>query len=217
MVESIRKHFNSMAREYDQHKARYSYFYDMFKKKVKKTVPKDLFTLEIGCGTGEMLNMVTNHGVGIDSSDEMIKIARKKFPNFNFETMPAENVSLKKKFGVILMIGIVEHLSDFDKAIENLNKVSKKGTIVLITTIHPIYRPLITWGGKLGLKLDEGYHRWVSVSEIKRALKNNDFGILSVFNDIAMPIKIPIISNLVNNSVLNRWFGLVQYIKAVKK
>ena len=216
MMELIRKHFNSIAKEYDQRAARYSYFYDKFKKKIKKTVPNGLLTLEIGCGTGGMLNMVTNHGVGIDSSDEMIKIAGKKFPNLNFKTMPAENITLKKKFEVILMVGVSEHLSDFDKAIENLNMVCKKGTIALITTIHPIYRPLMTWGGRLGLKIDEGDHRWVSVPEIKQALKNNDFRISSVFNDIVMPIKIPLISNLINNSILNRWFGLIQYVTAVK-
>jgi len=217
MIEPTRRHFNSIAKEYDQYKVRYSYFFDIFKRTVKKTVPNNLSTLEIGCGTGEILSMVTNQGIGIDISDEMVKIARKKFPNLNFEIMSAENISLKTKFDVILMIGVTEHINDFDKTIENLHKVSKKGTIILITTVHPIHRPLVTLGGKLRLKMDEGDHHWISVLGIKQVLTNNNFRILNVFNDIAMPIKIPIISNLINNSILNRKFGLIQYVKAVKK
>jgi ubiquinone/menaquinone biosynthesis C-methylase UbiE len=210
------EHFNVIAKDYDSFKKKYSYYYDELKQKVRTTVPNNSYTLDIGCGTGEMLHMVTKKGVGVDSSEEMVKLAQTKYPFFEFHTMGAENINLHEKFDVILMIGVAEHVDDFGKAIASIERVSKKGSIVLITTVHPIYRPFLTWAGKLGIKMDEGKHRWVPVREVRKELEDRSFTVTRVFNDLAIPVKIPIISHLVNKSILNTWFGLTQFVLAVK-
>lgn len=216
MQKQITDHFNEIAKGYDHFKLRYNYYYDSVKKIVKETVPPNLFTLEIGCGTGEMLDTVTRRGVGIDPSTEMIKIAKKKYPHLNFLVMSAENITFNQKFDVVLVVGVVEHLSNFGKTIKNIKRVTKEKGSVLITTVHPLYRPVITWAGKFGLKMDEGKHRWLSVCEIIQALEENNFKVIKKFNDLALPLRIPLLSHWINNSFLNNWFGLTQYVYAIR-
>ena len=217
MDKEITKHFNIIAKDYDKFKERYSYYYAHLKTVVSNTVAHNLHTLEVGCGTGELLNCVSNNGTGIDVSEEMVKIARIKYPHLIFKTMAAEDLNFKDdKFDLILMIGIAEHLTSLSKAIQQADKVSNNGASIIITTIHPVYRHLLTWGGILGLKMDEGKHRWVPVGEIKRLLELNNFRVTRVFNDLCFPIEIPAISCILNNSFLNDLFGMTQFVVAVK-
>jgi len=52
-----------------------------------KLIPKDSKVLDAGCGPGRDTKLITDRGVsvmGIDLSTELIKIARKKYPNIKF-------------------------------------------------------------------------------------------------------------------------------------
>ena len=46
--------------------------------------------MELGCGTGDLLNALKpKRGVGIDFSQEMVRIARKRYPNITIIVMSA--------------------------------------------------------------------------------------------------------------------------------
>ena len=63
----------------------------------KFCIPEGSKVLEIGCGTGDLLNSLKpSLGVGIDISSEMILHAKSNFPNLEFHQMDAENITLKE-------------------------------------------------------------------------------------------------------------------------
>ena len=60
--------------------------------------------LEIGCGTGFVLNSLKPlRGVGIDISGEMIKKAKEKYPHLEFQQMDSEDITLGETFDYILI------------------------------------------------------------------------------------------------------------------
>lgn len=74
--------------------------------------PKNIRILDYGCGRGELTGLLTTKGLkvkGVDISTDAIDIARKKFPNGNFEA-----IGLGKgpagPFDYIFLLDIVEHV-----------------------------------------------------------------------------------------------------------
>ena len=81
----IRNHFDAHAEERKYWKSRSSYFHDADLKYMKFFIPEGKRVLDLGCGTGDLLNALNpNHGVGIDISPKMIRIAQENHPNLTF-------------------------------------------------------------------------------------------------------------------------------------
>ena len=58
------------------------YYYKDLLKLLKFIIPEGSDVLEIGCGTGHILNNVNpKKGVGIDLSSKMVEIAKKQYSN----------------------------------------------------------------------------------------------------------------------------------------
>src|SRR3989344_3044873 len=76
---TVKEHFNKIAGNYDGLKKKNWYYYQNLKSIFKSIIPKGSTVLEVGCGTGDILeHLEPSYGVGIDVSDKMIEIARNK-------------------------------------------------------------------------------------------------------------------------------------------
>ncbi|GAG26732.1 unnamed protein product, partial [marine sediment metagenome] len=54
--------------------------------------------LDLGCGSGRLISLLKEKQIkytGIDSSSDLIKIAKEKYPNFNFQLGNALNLCFK--------------------------------------------------------------------------------------------------------------------------
>jgi len=102
-----------------------------------KLINKNCFSvLDLGCGTGLSSKKLFNYGAeitGIDVSSEMIKIA-KKYPYKKIIKQDLEKIwKVKKKFDLILAIGVTEFIEDIPKLFDQvLNHLNEDG-IFLVT------------------------------------------------------------------------------------
>jgi SAM-dependent methyltransferase len=85
---------------------------------------KDPALLDLGCGTGEHLDLLNRAGfrcTGIDSSDTMLSIARRRFPRgIEFTRMDMADISYDSEFdAVISLFGSINYLIH-DAQIESL-------------------------------------------------------------------------------------------------
>jgi tRNA (uracil-5-)-methyltransferase TRM9 len=96
--------------------------------------------LDIGCGNGRVYQLCENlqvEYIGIDQSEGLISIARKKYPNVRFDVgsmteLPYEDRSVD----VIFCIATFNHLPDRDSRLQSLaemKRVLKPGGIILMT------------------------------------------------------------------------------------
>lgn len=90
--------------------------------------------LDLGCGEGTRLSLISDTGTGIDISGKAISLARKKFPKLNFvignlEKLPFNNES----FDLVYSAYVFEHLRDHLEVISEAKRVLKKdGNFVII-------------------------------------------------------------------------------------
>jgi len=103
--------------------------------------------LDLGCGEGESLEYLFNKGAkeiwGIDISEEQIKKAQIRFPQFknNFLVSPMEEeVNVPNNyFDYIISIFSIGYTSDLDNTFKHSYKyLAKEGTFIISWT-HPFY------------------------------------------------------------------------------
>ena len=126
--------------------------------------------LDIGCGGGLLSEPMSRLGakvVGIDASDKNINVAKlhAKKNNLKIEylcTSP-EKFKTEKKFDVILIMEIVEHVNDVDFFLKSCSKLLKKNGIMFIATLNKTLKSYVfaIIGAEYILRwLPIGTHEW---------------------------------------------------------
>ena len=166
---------------------------------MKFIIPEGSSVLEIGCGTGELLNAVKpGNGVGIDFSKNMINIASNKFPHIKFIEMDAENLNLVEKFDYIIMSDLIGHLEDVQNTFKSLSKVCHKKTKIIITYYNYLWEPMLRLGELLKLKMKQYYQNWLSYSDIINLLNLSNFETVRSNTYLLFPKFIPLFSEFLN-------------------
>ena len=79
--DSTIKHYDKLAEKRHYWKNRNKYYYIDQENYFRFLIPEDSSILELGCGTGDLLNALhPKRGVGVDISPQMIQIANKNIP-----------------------------------------------------------------------------------------------------------------------------------------
>ncbi len=97
--------------------------------------------LDAACGTGRysaFLNSIGHNVTGIDISDDMLKLAKKKNKNINFiqgdlNTLPFEN----EKFNLVVCGLAIHYVTNIDEVIKELTRVVLPGGYIVISSVHP--------------------------------------------------------------------------------
>ena len=176
-MNKVAKHFNKIAKDYDYYKAKNWYYYNNLKKLYRDLIPPKSSVLDVGCGTGDILiNLEPRCGLGIDISQEMIKIAQSKYkdkPNVKFlagaikqliDSLPSKN------FEYIYMADVIEHLEDVSSTIQSINQIANFNTKVIISMANPLWEPILLILEKLKLKMTEGPYRRIHLGELELLL-----------------------------------------------
>lgn len=127
--------------------------------KVKDSIDAKILSLDLGCSIGILTIEIAKKSksvVGIDIRKDSIKIAKKISPkNCSFIVGDATHLPFKKiAFDQIVSSEVIEHIKNYGKYIDEINRVSKKGATLIITTpnriinfpaIGSIPSPSLTW------------------------------------------------------------------------
>ena len=128
------KYMDAIAPSRDAWVKKNRYYYDDLLKFLRFNIPEGSSVLEIGCGTGDVLNGVKPlKGLGIDISSGMINIARQKYPHLEFVQMDAERLCVNRIFDYIVISDTLGYFEDIQKVFMNLRKVSTPDTRIIIT------------------------------------------------------------------------------------
>ena len=79
-LDKVKDHFDSMSKDRDRWIRKGRYFHSEDLRVITEIIPSDSSVLEIGCGNGNLIgNLNVKKGVGVDLSDKLINLAKKKF------------------------------------------------------------------------------------------------------------------------------------------
>jgi 2-polyprenyl-3-methyl-5-hydroxy-6-metoxy-1,4-benzoquinol methylase len=141
--------------------------------------------LDWGCGTGANFNILKQFGtvLGVDASKTAINECKSKGFNNVLLNDSINTFQTNIPIDLFTSFDVLEHLKDDNKFLQNIHKIIKKDSYVLVTV--PTYQFL--WSN-----LDEivGHERRYNRSELISKFENNGFRVLkaSYFNTILSPI-----------------------------
>ncbi len=104
---------------------------------------KNLKILDVGCGGGIICEPLARLGAkvtGVDFAPNNIKAAKlhskRNNLKINYIYKDIEKSKLDKKFDIILMFEVLEHLDNWKKTIKNIKKNLNKNGMLIISTIN---------------------------------------------------------------------------------
>ncbi len=160
---------------------------------LKNSRIRNLDILDLGCGGGlvsESLSRLGANVTGIDFVKKNIEIAKKhaakKKLKINYINSNIENLKLNKKFDVIIMFEILEHLNNWENFLLKITNNLKKDGIVIISTINRnLFSKYIAihFAEKILRWIPKGTHeygKFIKPNEIKKIMEENNF----VFKDL---------------------------------
>jgi hypothetical protein len=208
----VQKHFDEIAGNYDYYTGKRKLHYSTLKKLIRKLIGENKKVLEIGCGTGDLLYYLKpKHGYGVDISSQMIRIAGTKYQkskNLKFSTTWP-----KEKFDFIFMSDVVEHLEEREEVFRRIAGLMKPGGLFVNTMMNPVWIPVEFVYNLFGWKMPEGPHKRVAYSLLKTEIERAGMKIVSHDYTLLMPVRIPLVTHLLNTYLENllRRFAFIEF------
>jgi len=164
----VRAHYNEIARIYEQRKRGF------YLRRIRESIgqPKGHRIADLGCGTGLALSWLEGYRVGVELSEELLRLAHKG-PDYvlaDIEASPFRDDC----FDMVLCLDVLEHLPSL-KIIKEAHRILAKEGIFFLSTADKRYELVLRALEMLNLKLPEGPHRWRNREEIVEAASRAGF------------------------------------------
>ncbi len=213
------KYFEDRANNWVKYRKRRSYYWDSITRYCNYFIHEDSSVLEVGCGSGELLAAVKGkEKLGIDFCKPILDKAEEQFPDIEFELMEAENITLDKKFDIIILSNLVGVIDDIELVFNQLKKVCHDQTRIIVTYYSRMWEPIIRLAEFLHLKKRTPEQNWLSNGDIANLLYLSDFDAYKNNRSMFLPYRIPILSTLLNRFIsrlpLLQHLGLNQFVFA---
>lgn len=167
-MDNIIKQWNNAAQQYVEFQEN-SEHADI-NKQVVKTRFKDLQgkkVLDLGCGYGyytDYFNSIGANAVGVDVSDEMIGLARKRYSRCEFwvsditKKLPFE----KESFDMVFCNQVLMDVEDIEGVLCECNRVLKDSGILYYSIVHPAFYDGIWLKDKNGFKYAKAIGKYIN-------------------------------------------------------
>ena len=204
LSDNLRTFYNSIARNRRKYYNRNRFYHRSILKYFSMCIPRNSRILELGCATGDLIgNLHPSQGIGVDISDEMIAIAREKYPSVQFVCENAENFTTEMVFDYIILSGIAGSIENIQELLEKAQKWSTTDTRIFIDFYNPLWYPLIKIGEKTGLKMPEMTRNWLSVDDLENFLYISGYQVIKRKYLMFFPKYIPVITYILNKFIGN--------------
>lgn len=177
--EEVGKHFDQIASDYDHYKKNHGYYHRALKRGLKSLIAPGARVLDWGCGTGNILAFLKpSVGVGFDISTEMVKLANRKYKKANNLRFVASQNQISGAFDYIVMIDVVEHLTNPPRTFKDLYLFSSNKTKIVVSFVGPLWESVIWFLGTLRPKTPEGPYKRHTKKEVIKFCRDAGFKVL---------------------------------------
>jgi SAM-dependent methyltransferase len=163
--------------------------------------------LEVGCGFGDLLaDLKPSFGVGVDFSAGMVCRAKKKHPHLHFILCDAHQLPLYgTPFDVIILSDLLNDVWDVHTIVKNLASICHSGTRIVINTYSRLWEIPLALTEKLGLARPVLNQNWLTLDDIQNFLDVSGFEIIRSWQEILLPLDIPLLSEFCNRFLAKLW------------
>ena len=195
------------------------FYHEMIQRYFKFLVPPHQRVLEIGCGHGDLLGALSpSFGLGVDFSTKMIAGARANHPELLFLLADAHDLPVESQFDVIILSDLINDVWDAQHVFENIQRLSHPGTRVILNFYNNLWRIPLNLANKMDWGADLLEQNWFAPHDIDNLLDLSGFEVVSNFQAILLPLKVPYASSFFNRYIARlvpfTWFTLTTLVTA---
>lgn len=215
--------FNELAADRDMWIERNKYFYEDDYKYMKFLVPPGSKILDLGCGTGRLLDeLKPSLGIGIDFSPNMIEMAKKQYPNYEFLCADIENKqtyeNLDGPFDIVILSDTIGMLGDIQGVLTAINAICNERTRMVISYYSNKWEPALNIASMLGRRMPQVDPNYLSADDIENFLYLSGFDVIKKEWRQLVPIRLLGLGGIVNRFIAPlpfiRRFCLRNYVVA---
>ena len=168
-------------------------------------IPSDSSVLEIGCGSGELLDqLVAKKRTGVDLSATQIAVARNRMPESTFHVCAGECLELEETFDYIILSDTLNYVAYVQMLLEQLHKVSHADTRIILNFPSALWRPIFSVGRFLRIRAPHPPSNWLACSDVLNLLDLANWSPLVIQPRLLVPVPFFGLQELIN-----RWIGPV--------
>ena len=217
LLESVRAFYDDPAEARDRPRRESRYYARYLRHVLAARFPPGLRVLEIGCGEGATLAALRpSRGVGIDVSEGAIAAARSEHAGedglefiHGDGTDPADLATTGGPFDVVLLVNVVTHLTDVQRAFEALHAVCHPQTRVVLYSYSRLWQPLLRLLELTGFRRRAPAESWLPPEEVRNLLSLADFEVVRADAHVVLPAPLPFADTV------NRWIGHLPLVDAL--
>jgi len=166
-------------------------------------IPRDASIVEVGCGSGELLEFLPHKDVtGIDISEKQLARARERIPHGTFYMGAVESLvdegKVQRKFDYIILSDFVNLCVDVQTMFEKIQELAGPSTRLILNTHNSVWHPILQLAGVLGWKTSPPITNWLSSSDVQNLLELSDWEIIYQECRMLIPVKLFGLEKLVN-------------------
>jgi len=202
--EVIHDYFERLAFKRDRWRKRNWFYHKVLENQYRMIIPEGSSVLELGCGTGDLLNAVKpGIGCGVDFSAGMIAKARDKYPGLTFHHADAASFTSDTRFDYVIMSDLLSSLWDIQEVVRNLRRLIHPRTKIIISSYSYIWEPFLRFGEIIGIKARQPLQSWLTVGDISGLLNIEEFEVVKVERKLLLPKYLPVFNFLFNRFLAN--------------
>lgn len=183
------------------------YYHEDLERLHRFFVPAGLRILEIGSGTGFLLNALQpSVGVGIDRDAEIVAQAQAEFPHLHFRvqdahTLDKEDPVLAEPFDVILLTNTLGYLADIQQVLQQLRRFCTPRTRLILSHHNPLWEPILSLATALKQRMPLPAANWLSAADVANLLHLAGYEVIQQGKRLLLPRRIPLLSTLINRVI----------------
>lgn len=175
------------------------YYYQWLDKIYRFVVRPGSRVLHVGCECGDLLAAVEpGYGVGVDSDEKAIELAKKRFPHLNFIAAEPQELKLNEKFDYVLICNSLGNWQDIQRVLERIYPMTSEHTRIVITYYNYLWEWALRIGSAIGARRPHKYQNWLPPGDIANLLNLADFDMIRSSSFVLLPKKIWLISDFCN-------------------
>jgi SAM-dependent methyltransferase len=220
-TQQLRNYFDAIAPEWEAWRSKNRYYHAEVRELVVGAIVPGQQVLDVGSGAGDVLAATQpSNGLGLNVSERLTALARKKYPELSFETFEADAVVLPDGFkpDYIVSLNLLDHAYDIFELFASLREVVSERTLVLVTTSNPLWSPLLKLGSRIGWRTPQSPRNFITNRDIASFLNVQGFDVVEAGLALPVPQRVPLLGSLLNSLVpeipVLRYLSSTQYLAA---
>jgi SAM-dependent methyltransferase len=183
-----------------------NYYHSRLQHVYKLNIPEGSRILELGCGTGDLLNSLNpSVGIGIDFSGKMLELAGSKYPDLAFYQEDVQQLILDETFEYIILSDLVNDVEDVQTVFEVVKAHADSNTRIILNFYSHIWNYPLSLAQRFGWATPTLPQNWLTVSDVNGLMDLAGLESIRSTKEVLWPIKTPVVDSLFNHYLVRLW------------